>query len=1340
VLNNFRIPTKPRQIGLGMSGWRCLLAIQLLCLPGLATAAEPIKTGLVQKDYAIAPGSLSDALPSYAAEAGVLLGFDPLLTRNKQTQGLKGHYSIEQGFSILLQGSGLEVIEEAAGKYKLQRATPKNDDAKTLPEMGGQGGVLKLKEIEVRARRLQDVGPMPGLALTKDQIAGNLQSISAKEIKEANSISLAELLNSKLQSINVNDYQGNPFQMDISYRGFTAGPQIGTPQGLSVFFDGIRVNEAFGDVVNWDMIPMNALSSFDVYPGSNPLFGLNTLGGALSMRTKSGFEFPGVSANVLTGSYGRKQFQGSAGWNNGSIAAFGAVNLFLEDGWRDNSPSKVNQAFGKLEWQGDRLGITLSSLAVVNKLVGNGTVPQELYRQDPASVFTSPDETKNTLFQMQLSSVFDITDQISLTGQVYHRSSKRNSTTGDIIDQETFSNADKTYHMWGTRLPGEGNGLQCAYTDSDRDGVPDYYVVTEANYTEFLTKLGNGITDYSLLELNGALPTQLTDNLKASLNKGVWDVFVNDDSQVYIQGFMKFGEGLFFTDDNGNSKVAFAAPAANATTCRSGPNGWNQGMIGSLPYNDRDGAVNNGTGVVKGTPTAILTNSNIQQTSQGMNLQLNFNFDKHKFMVGAALDTAKSSYLGKSRLALMDDQRNVYSDPSQLGEEFYAASHDLTINDFFGDSSTRSLYFSETWSPTQNLHITGSGRYNTTRIKNTLAPTKAERRLEDLFYLNRYVYGLICPGTDLSECPYSVNGPIDSMEYWNNLVMPGIREQLGLNGSLLDRYATEKFSYYSFNPSLGITWQTKPNLNLYANWNQGSRAPSVVELGCAWDGTLVGSGNNMVPRSLAEGRGCKLPSALSGDPYLPQVKAQTIEAGARGRFKDFLEWNVSAYRTDLRNDIYLVSATSELSFFQDIGDTRRQGIEFGLSAEYGRSDFRVNYSLTEATFQSYFKMVSANNSSRTIDTYSTDYNMIQVKPGNVMPGIPFNNINFNWGYKVTPDFKINFNLVAHSGSFLRGNENNAHTPSQGRQVSYGNVVTTLPDNDYSGTAPGYAVVNFNARYNLGNGWSVRALINNLLDKQYYTAGRLGISPFAPSTIGAIGPGGFNYNSSEWVPTQFISAGAPRGIWFSLNYDFDASRKYEPPPSNLSMTDPDRTLETPSTLPNQAEMTLMRQLDDIKAVPVLQSARGSVEKAKQQVTQALQQWQQAIAGQDFERYLERYAPSYAPPGRSRNQWVEQQKMAFIASSMKNVEMRDLVIAPQGMRMVAVFSWLQVREGMQYRERKVISWEQRDGEWRIVRENAVPMGRQPLADTQQPGAVTLKQPALAAASNRSAKGEY
>ena len=117
---------------------------------------------------------------------------------------------------------------------------------------------------------------MPGLALTKEEIPGNVQSLTAKDIKEAHTLTITDLMNQKLQSVTVNDYQSNPFQMDLQYRGFTASPQLGTAQGISVFLDGIRVNEPFGDVVNWDMIPMNALASVDVFPGSNPIFGLNT--------------------------------------------------------------------------------------------------------------------------------------------------------------------------------------------------------------------------------------------------------------------------------------------------------------------------------------------------------------------------------------------------------------------------------------------------------------------------------------------------------------------------------------------------------------------------------------------------------------------------------------------------------------------------------------------------------------------------------------------------------------------------------------------------------------------------------------------------------------------------------------------------------------------------------------------------------------------------------------------------------------------------------------------------------------------------------------------------------
>ena len=247
-------------------------------------------------------------------------------------------------------------------------------------------------------------------------------------------------MNSKLQSVNVNDYQGNPFQMDVNYRGFTASPQLGTAQGISVFLDGIRVNEPFGDVVNWDMIPMNALESLDVFPGSNPIFGLGTLGGALAMRTKSGFSGNTLDGEVLTGSFGRKQLQVSAGGNNGVIAGFASGNFFMEDGWRDNSPSKVNQVFGKAEWRNEKVQLGLSMLYAGNKLTGNGLLPTQMVDQNPKQVYTSPDESKNDLLQFQLSGIWDVTDTFNITGQVYKRNSKRKSNTSDV--NENFGGTD----------------------------------------------------------------------------------------------------------------------------------------------------------------------------------------------------------------------------------------------------------------------------------------------------------------------------------------------------------------------------------------------------------------------------------------------------------------------------------------------------------------------------------------------------------------------------------------------------------------------------------------------------------------------------------------------------------------------------------------------------------------------------------------------------------------------------------------------------------------------------------------------------------------------------------
>ncbi|MCB5207397.1 TonB-dependent receptor domain-containing protein [Methylovorus mays] len=1221
---------------------------------------------------------------------------------------------------------------------------------------------LKLNTINVTAKRFKDIGPLPGLNLTKEQIPGNVQSVTAEEIKANNSLSITDLLNSKLQSVNVNDYQGNPFQMDLTYRGFTAGPQIGSQQGLSVFFDGIRVNEPFGDVVNWDMIPMNAIAGLDVFPGSNPLFGLNTLGGAISIKTKSGFDSPGISAQILKGSYGREQLQASAGWNNGSsVAAFAAVNLFMEDGWRDNSPSKVNQAFGKIEWQGERASLAFSTLAVVNKLVGNGTVPTELYKQDPTAVFTSPDVTRNRLLQMQISGAFEINDTMNLTGMVYDRSSKRTSNTGDIIDIDTFRDLG-----YATRRANAGENISCVFQDADGDGFPNYYLdrltqnadgtYTSAFIEDAMANIGdiaNGTysPNYSLLtSYNTGLSQSYIDYAKqiiTSRSDGGTLVTDADGQQMLFRGGdgsdAFFGEeaqqvlistlgggASYFTRLEGGQLVRYniiPAPAINQDCYSKYMAGdrtklYTLNADGSVNYINRDGArqgagtatAGQGTGYVQGTPTAVITNSLIDQTGQGFSGQFNWNLDTHKFMVGISLDKAGAKYNASQRFGLLDSQRNVYSDPDNIGEEYYAGGHDVLVNSFDGDKTTKSIYFSETWSPTQTLNFAFSGRYNATHVRNTLAPKAKYSELTDAMLLNHFMPYVICSGTGTSNCDYDPSSMVPADEY---AALTG-----GRFANLGDP-VTEKFNYYSFNPAIGATWQATPRLNMYFNWNQGTRTPSVIELGCAYDGTIVpltdlnGNpvGNITGPRSIVDGRSCSLPSVLSGDPYLPQVKAQTYEVGVRGKFKDLLDWNVTAYRTMLRDDLYMVAANSQLSFFQSIGDTRRQGIEFGLQGAYGRHEFRANYSLTEATFQSLFNMLSANNSAilgRNTSNLGT-YNMIAVEPGDRMPGVPLNNFNFSWMYKLTPELKVGLTMVAHSDAFVRGNENNEHTPGSNpgiyksvyNEELNATVKTWVPAPDYttSGKTPGYAVFNLRANYDLGKGWSAGLLINNLLDKTYFSAGRLGLTPFTPSTYGAIGAGGFNYNSSEWLSTQFISAGAPRGIWLSLSYDFDASKKFEPPKSSSDiMTDPDRTLAPVQRPLTAEEQALLQTLDTTSPVPVLKQdiakSAAELKAAKQSVNSTVKEWADAWNKGDADAYFRHYSAQFKPVGMTPEAWREQRKLQLIAGTDSKIVLQRIVVAPQGRGMSVIVTQSQGKA----QTRKALGLEQQGGQWQIVRE--------------------------------------
>jgi iron complex outermembrane receptor protein len=188
--------------------------------------------------------------------------------------------------------------------------------------------------------------PVEGTGVERTKVPANVQTLDRSDVESDSPLSLGDVLNSGIGSAAVNNVQDNPFQPDIQIRGFTASPLLGSPEGIAVYQNGSRVNEAFGDVVQWDTIPQFAIDSIQLIPGSNPVFGLNALGGALSVRMKNGFDFQGNEADAYGGSFGRWRVTGQTGHQVGDLAFYGGASGFAEDGWRQLSPSNLQQVYG----------------------------------------------------------------------------------------------------------------------------------------------------------------------------------------------------------------------------------------------------------------------------------------------------------------------------------------------------------------------------------------------------------------------------------------------------------------------------------------------------------------------------------------------------------------------------------------------------------------------------------------------------------------------------------------------------------------------------------------------------------------------------------------------------------------------------------------------------------------------------------------------------------------------------------------------------------------------------------------------------------------------------------
>src|SRR5882672_5078491 len=275
--------------------------------------------------------------------------------------------------------------------------------------------------------------PLPGIGVPVNQVPANVQAATGAEIQKQKTLDLSEFLDNNLGSVTLNHGQNNPFQPDVNFRGLSASPLLGTPQGLSVFMDGVRINEPFGDVVNWDLVPQNAISTITLIPGSNPVFGLNTLGAALSVNTKSGFQYPGASASIYRGSWGRKAAEFEYGMHGEKADLFLAGNLLDEDGWREHSPSRIRTLFTKVGLEREDTDLDVSLMLADNKLEGTQALPLP-WLDARKQAYTWPDRNENQLAFLNVKASHFLAADKLLAGNLYYRRYTNDNFSSNVND------------------------------------------------------------------------------------------------------------------------------------------------------------------------------------------------------------------------------------------------------------------------------------------------------------------------------------------------------------------------------------------------------------------------------------------------------------------------------------------------------------------------------------------------------------------------------------------------------------------------------------------------------------------------------------------------------------------------------------------------------------------------------------------------------------------------------------------------------------------------------------------------------------------------------------------
>lgn len=277
--------------------------------------------------------------------------------------------------------------------------------------------------------------PMAGAGVDVDKVPAAVNAAGAAQIARTDSPNIADALQQQIPGIIISDTTGNPFMPDIQFRGFVASPVSGTPQGLAVYQNGIRVNEAFGDTVHWDLIPTAAIRSVTVVT-NNPAFGLNALGGAVNIQMKNGFNYQGAEINTMGGSFGRIQSSAQYGKQFGNVSIYGALEGVRDNGYRNFSESAIRRFYGDVGYRTGSSEFHLNVGAAKNNFGAAATVPMELLEKYWGATYTTPQLTDNRVAYANLTGKVDVSPTWTLEGSARVRAFRQKTVDGNPTETQ----------------------------------------------------------------------------------------------------------------------------------------------------------------------------------------------------------------------------------------------------------------------------------------------------------------------------------------------------------------------------------------------------------------------------------------------------------------------------------------------------------------------------------------------------------------------------------------------------------------------------------------------------------------------------------------------------------------------------------------------------------------------------------------------------------------------------------------------------------------------------------------------------------------------------------------